>query len=46
VADRRPSGAGWDSGEEKEGVNGRQKRNDRRLNELGVWDGGKIQIRV
>ena len=46
MADRRPSGAGWDSGEEKEGVNGRQKRNDRRLNELGVWDGGKIQIRV
>ena len=46
VADRRPSGTGWDSGEEKEGGNGWRKRNDRMLNELGVWDGGKIQIRV
>ena len=46
VADRRPSGAGWDGGEEKEGGNGRRKRNDRTLNELGCWDGGKIQNRV
>ena len=25
VADRRPGGAGWDGGEEKEGGNGRRK---------------------
>ena len=46
VADWRPSSAGWDSGEEKEGGNGRRKRNDRTLNELRCWDGRKILLRV
>ena len=32
VADRRPNGAGWDDGVEKEGG---RKRNDRTLKELG-----------
>ena len=41
VADRRPSSAGWDSGKEKEGENGRRKGDDRALNELGIWDGRK-----
>jgi len=41
VGDKPPSGAGRDSNKEKGERYGRRKRNDRALNELGCWDGGK-----
>ena len=40
VADRRPSGAGWDGGEEKEGGYGRRKPDARTAEILG----GKIRV--
>jgi hypothetical protein len=46
VGDKPPTGAGWDGNKEKGEGYGRRKRNDRTLNELGCWDGGKILIRV
>ena len=41
VGDKPPSGAGRDGNKEKGEGYGRRKRNDRTLNELGCWDGGK-----
>ena len=41
VGDKPPSGAGWDGNKEKGEGYGRRKRNDRTLNELGCWDGGR-----
>ena len=49
VADRRPSGAGWDGGEEKEGGYGRRKKMERRLKpdvRTAEFLGGKLGFRV